>query len=101
LFIYYTESHAIRNNHQFLVENIKSSSRLIHVLHKENCITDDERCHLIAQPSNFHKNDALLHWMRSITFKKVKSKKVLECFRRAEQSFVADLIENGGGNNYA
>ena len=99
-YVFCTESHVIRNNHQFLMENIKSGP-LVDLLHEKNCITDEERDHLNNQPNNFYRNDALLHWMRAITFKQDKGLKVLECFRQSEQNFVVDLLSKGGGNNYS
>src|SRR5688572_14944090 len=98
--MYYTESHVIANNHQFLMENI-NSSRLIDLLHENNCITDEERDHLNKQPFSSNRNDALLRWMKTFSFKKGKGQKVLECLRQTNQNSVADLLEKGGGKNYS
>ena len=90
----------ITNNLQFMIENIRSN-RLIDLLHEENCITDEERDYLLDQPNNFYKNDALLHWMRTIAFEQDRpiGLKVLECFRQSEQNFVVELLSKGGGNS--
>ena len=99
--MFYIESEVIRNNNQFLLENIEPS-RFIDLLHEKNCITDEERYHLNNQPNNFYKNDALLHWMRTIAFKQdIIRRTVLECMRQSEKNFVvASLLSKGGGNRY-
>ena len=95
-----TESQVIRNNHQFLAENIEPS-HLIDLLHEKNCITDEEHYYLSNQPNNFYKNDALLYWMRTSAFKQDIKLTVLECLRELEQNFVVELLSNGGGNSYS
>lgn len=92
------ETLALRNNYQFLVENI-DSGRLINVLHEHNYITAEERDNLRNQPGRFYRNEELLHWMRTIEFKRDKGQRVLQCFREGMQDFIADILSKGGGNS--
>lgn len=81
------------------MENIKSSP-LVDLLNERNCITSEERDHMNNQPDNYARNDALLGWLRTITFTGKKGQKVLECFNDAGQNLVADLLGKGGGGNH-
>ena len=93
-----TESLVIRRNHQFLLENIDSTG-LVSLLHKNGCITVEEQHHLNNEPFSFYRNDALLQWMRTISFKQERGRRVIDCFRQTNQNFIVDLLETGGGSD--
>src|SRR6218665_968951 len=85
----------IRNNRNYLLENIHPNDEFITSLVSLNCITE-EQSHLIQrQRLQRDKNDELLHIMRS--FDDIQFSNVVKCLRQTNQRTVAKIIDNGGG----
>ena|SRR6218665_2074716 len=85
----------IRNNRNYLLENIQPNAELIALLLSQNCITE-EQSHLIQRHRSAQdKNDELLYVVEF--FDETKFSNFVKCFRHINQKTVAKIIENGGG----
>lgn len=88
-------SAVIRNNRDFLLENVQPNDELLALLLSFNCVTK-EKCHFIQrQCSNPNKNAEILYAVRP--FDENKCTNLVKCFRQTNQRTVARIIENGGG----
>ena len=85
----------IRDNRNYLLENIEPNDELIASLLSLNCITDEQSRFIQRQRSNRETNAELLYIMKS--FDQIKFSNVIKCLRQTNQKTVARIIENGGG----
>ena len=85
----------IRNNRNYLLENIQPDDELIDSLFSLNCITEEQSHFIQRQHSNRCKNAELLYFMRF--FDETKSSNFVKCLRQNNHKTVARIIENGGG----
>src|SRR6218665_2742531 len=93
----------IRNNINYLLENIKPNDELISSLLFLNCVSGDQshfiqRHRLISESSTGttrNKNYELLYVVES--FDETNYSNFVHCLRHANQRTVASIIENGGG----
>lgn len=91
-------SSIIRNNRNYLIENIQPSNDLIASLLSVNCITQEQSHYIELQRSTRHKNDEILHFSKS--FNERQFSNFINCLRHANQKTVARIIEGGGGLKY-
>src|SRR6218665_3370998 len=85
----------IRNNRNYLENNIQLNDELIASLFSLNCITYEQSHFIQRQSSTQDKNYELLYIMESFDEKKFSH--FVNCLRRTSQRTVAKIIENGGG----
>ena|SRR6218665_1363802 len=85
----------IRNNRNYLIENIQADDRLIASLLALNCITEEQGNVIQRQRLSRDKNAELLFVVHS--FDQTNYSKFVRCLRRNNQMTMARIIENGGG----
>ena len=85
----------IRNNRNYLLENIQPNDELIASLLSLNCITEEQSHFIQRQRSTQDKNAELLFVIES--FDETKFSNFVKCLRQTNQKTVARIIENGGG----
>ena len=85
----------IRNNKNYLLQNIQPNDQLITSLLSLNCMTEEQSQFIQRQRSNRFKSNELLRIVRS--FDQTKSSTFVSCLRRTNQKTAAKIIENGGG----
>ena len=85
----------IRNNRNYLENNIQPNDELLASLLSLNCITDEQSQFIQRQRSTRDKNYKLLCIMQSLGDTKFST--FDNCLRRTNQRAVAKIIENGGG----
>ena len=85
----------IRNNRNYLLENIQPNDELIASLLSLNCITEEQSHFIQRQRSTQDKNAELLYVIE--TFDETKFSNFVKCLRKTNQKTVARIIENGGG----
>jgi len=92
-------SAVIRNNRNYLLENIQPTDELIAWLLFFNCITK-EKIHAIKRQRLYRdKNEELLALLRSYDYTNYSN--FVRCLRRNNQLAVARILENGAGKLYA
>src|SRR5688572_30317910 len=85
----------IRDNRNYLLENIQPNDELIASLLSLNCITEEQSHFIQRQRLERDKNDELLY---SVTpFEEEKWSHFVKCLRQTNQKTVARIIEKGGG----
>lgn len=88
----------VRNNRNYLLDNMQPKGELIASLLSLSCITEEE-CHFIQrQRSTRYRNERLLHIMESLD--DTNFSKFFKCLRQTNQTTVTKIIENGGGLKY-
>src|SRR6218665_982788 len=85
----------IRNNRNYLENNIQPTDELIASLLHLNCITDEQSYFIKRHRSTREKNNALLYVME--TFNGTEFSNFVNYLRRTNQRTVAKILENGGG----
>lgn len=85
----------IRNNRNYLLDNIQADDRLIASLLSINCITEEQGNVIQRQRLSRDKNAELLFVVHS--FDQTNYSKFVRCLRRNNQMTMARIIENGGG----
>ena len=88
----------IRNNRNYLLNNIQWNDELISTLLSRNCVTEEQSHFIQRQSSNRDKNAELLKIIRS--FNETKLSSVIKCFRQTNQMEVGRILTNGGGSLY-
>lgn len=86
----------LRNNRNYLIENIDPSDELISSLLSLKCIAEEQSDFIQRQRSKRDKNAELLNFLRS--FDQQTSSNFIKCLRRNNQKTVGRVIENGGGS---
>lgn len=88
----------IRNNRDYLVDNIQPNDDFFASLLCLSCITQEQR-HLIQRRSSTrYKNEKLLYVMESVDERNFSN--FIKSFRHTNQKTVETIMENGGGLNY-
>src|SRR6218665_32763 len=85
----------IRNNINYLLNNIQPDDKFIASLLSLDCITEEQSHFIQRQRSTRDKNYELLYIEES--FDETKFSNLVNCLRRTNQRTVAKIIENGGG----
>ena len=88
-------SSIIRNNRNYLLENIQPNDELIASLLSLNCITEEQSHFIQRLHSTQDKNAELLYVIKP--FDETKFSNFAKCLRQTNQKTVARIIENGGG----
>ena len=88
----------IRNNRNYLLENIQPIKQLIDSLLSLNSITEEQSHFIQRKRSARDKNDELLCVVE--TFDEASYLNFVNCLRETNQKTLAKIIENGGGLNH-
>lgn len=85
----------LRNNRNYLLDNIQLNNNLTALLLSFNCLAEKQRRFFQRQTSNRNKNNELLCAMR--TFDENSFSNFVKCLRQTNQMNAARIMENGGG----
>src|SRR6218665_1729206 len=88
----------IRNNRNYLVDNIQPSDELIASLLSLNCINEEQGHFIHRHSSTRVKKDELLYVMESVD--EANFSNVVKCLWHTDHKAMTKIIENGGGLKY-
>lgn len=88
----------IRNNRNYLIDNIQPNDELIASLLSLNCLSEEQSHFIQRQRLSREKNAELLYVIKS--FDEIHFANFVKCLRRTNQETVTRILENGGGLKY-
>lgn len=88
----------IRNNRNYLENNIQINDDIFAALLYLNCITEEQSHFIQRKRSARDKNDELLNVVE--TFDETSYLNFVNCLRETNQKTLAKITENGGGLNH-